>query len=302
MTYQDIETFLTIVTSPTLSKAAETLYITQPALSHRLSSLERELGTNLIVRQKGVRTIELTEAGKRFIPVAEKWEQLWQETKEINYKTPMAPLRIANVDSLNIYFMPKVYTGFIKNHKDCRLNISTMRSNASYEAIENQTVDLALITNPHFFKKVHTRPLFHESMKFICSKKADYAEVVSPDDLSVENEIFIPWSSPFLMWHDYWFGNTQEKRISLDNMSLFEQFLHLENAWAIVPSTIAYTLEKKTYFRTCGMTNGPEARTCYAIYGDKRKQMDLQQEFLHTLIQVAGQFPDVEIAKTQFRT
>lgn len=72
MNYTDIQTFLAIVSSPSLSKAAESLYISQPALSHRLGALEKELGTELIARQKGVRSIELTDAGMRFIPIAKK--------------------------------------------------------------------------------------------------------------------------------------------------------------------------------------------------------------------------------------
>ena len=44
MNYMDIQTFLTIASSSSLSKAAEMLYISQPALSHRLSALEKELG------------------------------------------------------------------------------------------------------------------------------------------------------------------------------------------------------------------------------------------------------------------
>lgn len=301
MNYNDITTFLTIVSSPSLSKAAESLYITQPALSHRLSNLEKELGTNLIVRQKGVRSIELTDAGKRFVPIAEKWKQLWQETTEINFETPTTPLRISNVDSLNIYFMPKVYTSFIKGHSKRPLNISTLRSNAAYQAVENHDVDIALITNPHFFKKIHTRPLFYESMKFICGQDSKYQDQISPDDLSIENEIFIPWSSSFLMWHDYWFGTTDKVRVSLDNMSLFEQFLHLHNAWAIVPSTIAHNLEKKKHFRTCEITNAPDARTCYAIYSDQKELSNLMNGFIDTLLQVAGQFPDVEIVERNFQ-
>ncbi|MFQ7788699.1 MAG: LysR family transcriptional regulator [Blautia massiliensis (ex Durand et al. 2017)] len=49
MTYQDIHTFLTIASSSSLSKAAESLFVSQPALSHRLSALEEELGTELII-------------------------------------------------------------------------------------------------------------------------------------------------------------------------------------------------------------------------------------------------------------
>ena len=40
----DIQTFLTIASAPSLSRAAEILYISQPALSHRLHALEKELG------------------------------------------------------------------------------------------------------------------------------------------------------------------------------------------------------------------------------------------------------------------
>ena len=54
MNYTDIHTFLTIASSPSLSKAAESLFVSQPALSHRLSALEEELGTELIIRKKWI--------------------------------------------------------------------------------------------------------------------------------------------------------------------------------------------------------------------------------------------------------
>ena len=87
MNYTDIVTFLEIVSSSSLSKAAENLFITQPTLSHRLTSLEKELDTQLVLRQKGVRNIQLTESGKRFVPIAKKWQLLWEETKNINSRS-----------------------------------------------------------------------------------------------------------------------------------------------------------------------------------------------------------------------
>ena len=54
MNYTDIHTFLTIASSPSLSKAAESLFVSQPALSHRLSALEEELGTELIIRKNAL--------------------------------------------------------------------------------------------------------------------------------------------------------------------------------------------------------------------------------------------------------
>ena len=113
MNYTDIHTFLTIASSPSLSKAAESLFVSQPALSHRLSALEEELGTELIIRKKGSRTLELTEAGQRFVPIARKWEQLWIETGKIKFEQPSTQLRIVNVDSMNFYFMPQVIGNFL---------------------------------------------------------------------------------------------------------------------------------------------------------------------------------------------
>lgn len=297
MNYIDIQTFLTITSCESLSKAAEQLYTSQPALSHRLSRLEEELDTTLIIRRKGVRSIELTESGKCFIPLAQKWMQLWQETQNIGRLAPMTTFRLSNVDSLNVCFMPQVCANFLSKHTSCSLDVVTLRSNAAYRAVENHEVDLAFIANPHFFRKVQTIPLFKERMTFICSDTAPYSEALTPSDLRAENEIYIPWSNAFLMWHDYWFGTSAQVKVSLDNMSLFAHFLHLEDAWAIVPSTIAHALMERNHFKAFPIEDMPESRMCYAIMEDRRQQNDLTNAFIQELLDIASSFPDVEITK-----
>lgn len=295
MNYQDIQTFLTITSCESLSKAAEQLYTSQPALSHRLSRLEEELGTTLIIRRKGVRSTLLTESGRRFIPVARKWMQLWQETQNISSLDPVTTFRLSNVDSLNVCFMPQVCANFLNRHASCSLDVVTLRSNAAYRAVENHEVDLAFIANPHFFRRVQTIPLFKERMTFICSDSAAYDESLSPSDLDAENEIYIPWSNAFLMWHDYWFGSNARVKVSLDNMSLFAHFLHLKNAWAIVPSTIAHALMDKNCFKTFPIEDMPESRMCYAVMEDGHQTDDHTNAFIKELLDIASGFPDVEI-------
>ena len=77
MTQLEIEAFLNIVKYGSITKAAEVLYISQPALSRRIKSLENELQYELFIRQKGIRNVILTPQGEAFIPIAEKWQQLW---------------------------------------------------------------------------------------------------------------------------------------------------------------------------------------------------------------------------------
>lgn len=302
MNYTDIHTFLVIAVSPSLSKAAETLYISQPALSHRLSNLEQELGSALIVRHKGVRTLELTDAGRRFVPIAKKWEQLWMETQKIDIAQPQTPLRISTVDSLNVYLMPHTSASFLKTYPSCKLNLITMRSNEAYRAVENHQLDLSFVTNPHFFKKVQTLPLFQENMAFICAIHSSYGESLLPSELNTDNEIYIPWSNTFLMWHDYWFGPHNDSRVSLDNMSLLKHFLQLKDAWAIVPSTVAHVLIGKGGFRTATLKDAPEPRMCYAILKDQRKASPMVKAFIEELLKTSQYFPEVTIVGEKYRT
>ena len=300
MNYQDIKTFLTIVSSSSLSKAAEVLFVSQPALSHRLSALEEELGTELIIRKKGSRTLELTDAGQRFVPLARKWEQLWLETSKIQYEKPQDILRIANVDSLNFYFMPQVIGSFLEKHKRCSFHIDTMRSNVSYKAVENKEVDMGLITNPHFFKKVQTVPLFEEKLVLVCSKDTAYEDGILPSRLKSEDEIYIPWSNTFLMWHDYWFGNDPEVKVMLDNMALLRQLLDLKDAWAIMPATLGHKLAENENCRIVSLENGPEYRTCYAIMNDQRNAHPLVTEFLQELLNTVSKIPEIRLLDPQY--
>ena len=92
MTYQEIEVFLAVIKMGSVSGAAQALYITQPAVSRHIRSLEQELGCSLLERGRGKRQIQLTAQGRDFVDIAKKWILLWQEAQELwlnlcNYKT-----------------------------------------------------------------------------------------------------------------------------------------------------------------------------------------------------------------------
>ena len=87
--------------------------------------------------------------------------------------------------------MPQVIGNFLEEHPKCSLHINTMQSNLSYKAVENKDADLGLITNPHFFKKVQTIPLFEEQLVFVCGGDAPYQDGLLPSQLdSADESIF----------------------------------------------------------------------------------------------------------------
>ena len=66
MNLAEIETFLTIVNTKSITRTADLLFLSQPTVSHRLTSLENELGFPLVIRQKGQTTVTPTASNILF--------------------------------------------------------------------------------------------------------------------------------------------------------------------------------------------------------------------------------------------
>ena len=106
MNNTDMETFWAVLEHGTMTAAAEALFITQPTLTNRIHALETEVGAQLFRRGKGIRHIELTEAGQRFLPLAYRWQTLLEETRGMAEAESREYLRIGAVFSTNQYILP----------------------------------------------------------------------------------------------------------------------------------------------------------------------------------------------------
>lgn len=75
-----LKTFLEVSKTRHFGRAAESLYLTQSAVSFRIRQLETQLGTNLFTRHRN--NIRLTLAGERLIPYAESLMNTWLQAKK----------------------------------------------------------------------------------------------------------------------------------------------------------------------------------------------------------------------------
>ena len=79
MLYRQVECFLAVARLGNVSRAAEEMYLTQPTLTARLKGLEEEVGDQLFVRTS--RGMRLTEAGREFMPYAERMVGGFEEAR-----------------------------------------------------------------------------------------------------------------------------------------------------------------------------------------------------------------------------
>lgn len=135
-----------IMETQSITEAARQLYISQPALSKTISSLEREYGTSLFEKRQG--RISLTLAGQAIVGAAEKQRDirldLERELIDIkSLKTGMIRLGIS--PGRTLHFLPVLLPGFQKKYPKMQLVVNT-QSRLGYEnLVADGELDLAFV-------------------------------------------------------------------------------------------------------------------------------------------------------------
>ena len=297
MTEQAIEVFLTVAQRGTLSDAAQALFISQPAVSRHIRSLEEELGCSLMVRGKGKRRMELTEQGREFIQVAEKWRQVWQEAREVASVDRKRKLNVASVGSVSTYLLPPVFRAFLEEDSGRLLTFHSAHSREAYDMVAEGLADVALISDDIYHPQVETVPAFRMPMVLLAGEGSDLPERVHPSQLDARKELRLPWNPEYDMWHSFWFPSGVAPRAELGQMSLLEEYLSWpgswSDSWVIAPYLVAEALSGKRSVRSHTLEEGPPDEVIYYLLGRRRKQ-ELTEIFFTCLDRELRKYPRVE--------
>jgi LysR family cyn operon transcriptional activator len=131
------------------TRAAESLFISQPSLSVHIQQLEDELKTKLFARVG--RNVLLTESGQVFLGRARRAvDELEEGGKEIDAMTGLlrGSLTIATISLFGSRVMPAAIETFIKMHPQVRLNVRSMRAEDIESGLVAGTFDLGFSLVP----------------------------------------------------------------------------------------------------------------------------------------------------------
>jgi len=287
-----IEAFLAIASCHSISGAAELLYITQSAVSHRLRGLEDQLGMILIDRQKGIRRSELTLAGEKFYPLAEQWNRLWHETKQAKSSITALSLKIGTIDSVNTYVLPQLYKALVLNTPSIYLQIFAMRSAELYEKIEKRELDVAFVLQRQRYGHMNVVPFYREPMHVVrIGQNKNKSLKVNPENLNPAYELFINWSPSYQIWHDKIWDPLHKPRIELDSVFLIQALLEDPKYWAIVPKSVADHLIDKSGVTVHQLDPPAPDRTTYMITHRFPRMGAVEGiEIIHSLAEQLGFF------------
>ena len=296
MTILEIECFLSICEHKTISRAAEALYITQPSLSSRLKTLERELGGELFVRKKGAREMSLTDAGKEFYKLALQYEELITKMGQI-FGKQVTKLRVSSLNSLDTFLLPQVYDLFLQKHPDIELEIQDTELAVASLNIHKGDTDIAFTAGKTSDKGLKQTLAFCEPMTVVCNKNINMPQPANAQKLQKHQEVFVDWSSSYTKWHDDIIGNSHPK-LTVAIMSHIKQFISHKECWAIVPISVAQGLLQDRNINCVNVDFSLPYREVSIITSAKDENNISVNHFLDCLKEIVSKYPEIEIKIT----
>ena len=288
MNYADIETFLELVRTRNLTKAAEHLFLSQSTVSNRLRNLENELGFSLFVRGKGRTTIELTRKGEEFAPIAERWRSLYEET-ELVKSSSYFKLRIAVSESSYFTLVDPFVRAFGKENPQVRFDIRICDSEQIYELAEKGLIHFGFVSYEASYPRLVVEKLLEQELCVIMhSRNAVSDEELNPAMLDPAKEIRFSGGrfSSMERWREKWFGTPNEAALTINVGFGAIPHMQQEGAWSVVPVRMAQFLCNYAPLQIYPLPDQPEPWQVYMVRrkdADPNKQ-DLFKRFISELL------------------
>jgi DNA-binding transcriptional LysR family regulator len=181
-----LQVFHTVARLLSFTKAAETLHMTQPAVTFQIRQLEEHFNTRLFDRTHN--RISLTVAGQRVFDYAEKIIALYGEmdsrVRELTGDVS-GILIIGASTTIAEYVLPGLLGEFQSRYKDVNVRLSVSNSLGIVHMVENNTVDVGIVESPVTNKNLAVEVCWHDELVFICPPGHPFAmkDTISPQDI-----------------------------------------------------------------------------------------------------------------------
>ena len=198
MELRHLKYFIKVSEELNFRRAAEKLFIVQPALSRQIKQLEEELGVELFKRTK--RSVKLTEAGKYFVKeINSLFYQLEQSKKTIKLIDSglMGKIKISYVGSAMHSILPSIISKIQQDLPDLHTELSELTSTDQLNGIRVGNIDVGFFRNPFPNDDIETKIVFEETYSIVLPQNhpIDENNFKGLRDLANENFILLPRSA-----------------------------------------------------------------------------------------------------------
>jgi len=245
-----LEAFLQVAHHRSFSRAAEALFLTQPSVTARIQSLEREIGERLFERTG--RSVSLTDAGHAFIPHAQRALTAVQEGTdaiEAVRHGDIGSIRIGASASIATYVLPGILKHFRESRPRVHVHINTGTSEDIIERMLAGELHVAIVrlTQHPEVESVH---LYNDDLSLVVAPDHPFAtkDRVTVAEAGREPFLFFERSSSYHSLIYSMFlraGVVPESVMELDSMETTKHMVEAGIGIAILP-VVSVEREAKT--------------------------------------------------------
>ena len=240
MELAQLEAFLQVAHHRSFSRAAEALFLTQPSVTARIQSLEREIGERLFERTG--RSVTLTDAGHAFMPHAQRALTAVQEGTdaiEAVRHGDIGSIRIGASDTIATYVLPGILKQFRETRPRVHVHLTTGQTEGIVEKLlagETHVAVSRLTQHP----EVESLHLYNDDLALVCSPSHPFASRgrVTVAEAGKEPFLFFERSSSYhtLVYSMFLrVGVVPESVMELDSMETTKHMVEAGLGIAILP-------------------------------------------------------------------
>ncbi|TBL75266.1 LysR family transcriptional regulator [Paenibacillus thalictri] len=290
MDEKDCEILLTIFQEQNLSKAAERLYITQPALTYRIRQLEKYFQFDIV--QKEGKNIRFTPEGTHLVDYARKSLQEEQRFKEFitNLKTELqGTLRLAASGHFTHYRMGPILQQFLQMNPKVHIYLNTSINQEIFQSLESNAIHVGIIRGT--FNWVDRKHLINEEPFYIISdKEIDIDDLphlprinYRPNTLPVNKFGYKPDTLLMEVIDGWWkdrYNVPSHITINVNNYEICKQLVSYGLGYSIVPELCLQPQDRFFKHKVLFRSGEPLTRKTWLIYKESSLELNLVRQFV----------------------
>lgn len=152
--YNLYKSFLVVYETSNISRAAEVLYISQPAVSHNIKELEKQLGVQLFYKRANGMS-STSEANILYKYISSAFNSIWKGEMTISDMAELKTgvVKIGTQSYLSVLFLSGLITDFRQKYPNIKIEIVTGSSDQLQSMLETQNIDILIENQPFDFEK-----------------------------------------------------------------------------------------------------------------------------------------------------
>lgn len=245
MDTQHLQAFCAVARLQSFSQAADSLFLTQPAISKRIALLEQQLGYPLFDRIG--RQVSLTPAGKVLLPQAQMMLRHIENTQRLIDNLDQAvngQLSLATSHHIGLHRLPQLLKQYTHTYPDVHLDLHFLDSEKAYQEIQDGRHDIAVVTlAPNTPDTIAQHPIWQDKLVFVVSQEHPLATIsqIGLKDLSQHTGILPDKNTYTTRLIQTLFDQQQiplEIKMATNHLESIKMMVSVGMGWGVLPASM----------------------------------------------------------------